>query len=44
MDPALLNQLREVTNGKMVLPQKEQLHKRLQSVQNFVENFCIKPI
>ena len=28
----------------MVLPQRDQLHKRLQSVQNFVENFCIKPI
>ena len=28
----------------MILPQRDQLHKRLQSVQTFVENFCIKPI
>ena len=28
----------------MVLPQRDQLHRRLQSVQTFVENFCIKPI
>ena len=25
------------------MPQREQLHKRLQSVQTFVENYCIKP-
>lgn len=28
----------------MVLPQRDALSKRLQSVQSFVENFCIKPI
>ena len=44
MDPALLNSLREVTNGTMILPEKEQLKKRLQNVQAFVENFCIRPI
>ena len=44
MDPTLVNQLYESTGGKMVLPQRDQLHRRLQSVQTFVENFCIKPI
>ena len=28
----------------MILPQRDALSKRLQSVQSFVENFCIKPI
>ena len=34
----------QVTNGTMILEENDQIKKRLENVQAFVENFCIRPI